>query len=228
MRAAQDRVRSVEGRARVGLDGPDGKGGVEQFLAAEKPGRVRVEVYDFFGNVLAVLAVDGGRLALFDAREKVFVQGPATPENVARLVPVALTPEALATLLCGSVPLLDGAAVSAEPGDGVMVLTLRSADREQRLEIGPGAAILSARERRLTSALEAPGAPALLDADLSVHRTRGGARVPTDVSARAPQARVALELHWRELTVNAPVDPALFRLAPPAGARIVDLAAAAP
>jgi len=106
------------------------------------------------------------------------------------------------------------------------VLTLRRGDREQRLEIGPGAVILAARERRL-----GPGGasePAGLDADFSVHRTRGGARVPTDLSARSPQARVALTLHWRELTVNGPVDPALFHLSPPAGARLVDLAPAGP
>jgi len=226
VRAAQERVRTVEGRARVGLDGPDGQGGVEEFLAAEKPGRVRVETYDFFGNVLSVLAVDDGRLALFDARQKVFVRGPATPENVARLVPVAVTPEVLATLLAGSAPLLDGEPVSAEPGDGVMVLTLRQGDLRQRLEIGPGAAVLSARTRRVGP--DGAEAPVGLDADFSVHRTRAGARVPTDLSARDPVAKVALTLHWRELTVNGPLDPALFRLSPPAGAQLVDLAPPAP
>jgi hypothetical protein len=210
----------------VGVEGPDGQGGLEQFLVAEKPGRIRVESYDFFGNVLSVLAFDGGRLALFVAQQKVFFRGPATPENVARLVPVAVTPEALATLLGGSAPLLDGAPVSAVPGDGVMVLTLRQGDLEQRLEIGPGAVVVASRIWRLLRGGDF--APAGLHADFSVHRSRGGARVPTDLSARDPGAKVALTLHWRELTVNGPVDPGLFTLSPPAGARLVDLAPAAP
>jgi hypothetical protein len=226
VRAAQEKARSVEGRARVGVDGPDGGGSADQFLAAEKPGRVRVEAYDFFGNVAAVLAVDGGALALYDAREKVFYRGAATARNVARLVPVAVSPAELATLLCGSAPLLDGEPVSAEPGDGVMVLTLRAGDLLQRLEIGPGAAILASRVRRLGP--DGREAPAGLDAEFSVHRTSGGARVPTDVAARAPAARVALALHWRERQVNQPVDPALFHLEPPKGARVVDLDPAAP
>jgi hypothetical protein len=225
VKAAQDRVVSVQGRARVGLDGPGGAGGGEQFLAAERPGRLRVEAHDFFGNVVAVLVVEDGRLALFDARQGIFQRGAATPANLARLVPVPLPAEALVTLLCGSAPLLDGAAVAAEPGDGLVLLTLRQGDLVQRLEVGPGAVLLASRVRRLTSAGEVPAG---LDAEFSVHRTRAGQRLPTDLSARSTEAGVALTLHWRDLEVNGPVDPALFRLSPPAGARVVDLDSPAP
>jgi len=225
VRAEQARARTVQGQARVSVESKAGSGGVDQFLAAEKPGRVRVESLDFFGNVLSVLAVDGPELTLFDAKEKVFYRGAATRENVARLVPVPLSPEELATLLCGSAPLLDGDPVSAAPGDGVMVLTLRRGALTQVLEIGAGAAVEASRTRR-----DGGGdAPALLDADFTDLRTgatRGGLRLPTDVATRAPG--VSLALHWRELTVNEAVDPALFRLAPPPGARVVDLDAAAP
>jgi hypothetical protein len=225
VKAAQARVVSVQGRARVGVDSPGGSGGAEQFLVAERPGRVRVEAYDFFGNVVALLAVEDGRLALYDARQRTFMRGAATPANLARLVPVPLAPEELVTLLCGSVPLLDGPAVAAEAGDGVVVLTLRQGDLLQRLEVGPGAAILASRVRRLTAGGEVPAG---LEAEFSVHRTRAGLRLPTDLSARLPQADVALTLHWRELEVNRPVDPSLFRPDPPAGARVVDLDPPAP
>jgi hypothetical protein len=225
VRAAQQKVVSVQGQARVAVDTGEEGGGVNQFLVAERPGRVRVEVHDFFGNVLAVLAVDGGRLALYDSRERAFYQGAATPAHLARLLPVQVTPEELVTLLCGSAPLLDGEAVSAEPGDGSVLLTLRQGDRTQRLEIGPGAVVRSSRLRRSGPAGETPTG---LEADFSIHRTRAGVRVPTDVSARAPAARVALSLHWRELEVNGTVDPSLFRLEAPLGARRVDLDAPPP
>ncbi len=225
VRAAQARVVSVQGRARVGVDSPNGSGGTEQYLVAERPGRLRVEVQDFFGNVVASLAVEGGRLALYDARERTFLRGAATPANLARLIPVAVTPEALVTLLCGSAPLLDGQPVSAEPAEGSVLLTIREGDLVQRLEVGPGAALLSARQRRV-----APGGevPAGLDAEFSVHRTRAGQRVPTDLAARAPEGGVAFSLHWRELEVNGPVDPSLFLLTPPHGVRVVDLDDAPP
>ena len=225
VQAAQASARSVQGRARVAVDAPGGAGTVDQHLAAEKPGRLRVESHDFFGNVLSVLAVDGGELALYDAREKVFYRGPATRENVGRLVPVSLSPEELATLLCGSAPLLDGQAVAADPGDGVMRLTLRRGDLTQVLEIGAGAAVVSSRLRRAGPDGQVPVG---LQADFSAHKPRAGASFPTDVEARAPVSGVALSLHWKELTVNGPLDPGLFRLDPPRGARVVDLAADAP
>ncbi len=225
VKAAQAGAARVEGRARVAVEAPEGAGGVEQYLAAEKPGRVRVESYDFFGNVLSVLAVDGGELRLYDAKEKVFYRGPATAENIGRLVPVALPPEALATLLCGSAPLLDGEPVSAVPGNGTWVLTLRRGAVRQVLEIGPGAAVISSRLRR-----DGPDGPAPtgLEADFSDFKARGGVRVPTGVEARAPVSGVSLSLRWKELAVNAPVDPALFTLAPPLGSRLVDLGPAGP
>jgi len=34
---------------------------------------------------------------------------------------------------------------------------------------------------------------------------------------------VKIGLHWKEVEVNGEVDPALFRLEPPAGARVVEL-----
>lgn len=219
VRAAQGRVVSVQGTARVAVDGPDGAGGVEQFLAAERPGRLRVETHDFFGNVLSVLAVEGGALVLYDAKARTYYRGPATAENVGRLVPVPLPPEDLVTLLCGSAPVLDGDPIDASPVDGALRLTLRRGDELQRLDVGAGAVVLRARSSR--------AGVVGLEVELSGHRPRGGALLPAEVTARAPGAGLALALRWKEVEVNGPVDAALFRLAPPEGARVVDLEPAA-
>lgn len=215
VRAVQARVSSVQGTARVAVDGPDGEGGVDQFLAAGRPDRLRVETHDFFGNVVSVLAVDGGALLLYDARERILYRGAATAENVARLVPVALPPEDLVALLCGSAPILDGAPIDASPVDGALRLTLRRGEALQRLDVGEGGVVLRAR----SSLAGVVG----LEVELSGHRPRGGVALPSEVKARAPGARLALSLRWKEVEVNGPLDPALFRLDPPEGARIVDL-----
>jgi len=222
VRAAQDRVRTVQGTARVTLEGPSGGGG-EQFLAAERPGRLRVEVRDFFGNVVGLAAVDGGVLALYDARAQVLYRGAATAGNLARLLPLRAEPGALVDLLCATAPLLDGAPVAAEPGDGRVFLTLRRDDREQVLEVGPGAALLSARTRRPVLGDEAP---AEVDVTFRGLHQAGGVPFPDRVEARL--AGGAFTLRWRDVDVNGPVDPALFRLEPPRGARVVDLDGLAP
>lgn len=225
VRAAQGRVRSVRGSARVRVESPRVSGTVNQYLAAEKPDRIRLETHDFFGNVAAVLVTDGGRFALYDAREGAYYRGQASPENVSRLLPLVLPPEELAAILCGSAPLLAGEPISAEPRGAQLLLTIGAGAGEQRLAVGAEAAVEASQLRRPGAAgggevAERPD----YDLEFEVFRHRGGARFPTEVTLRAPAARVRLQLRWKEdLRVNGPADPASFRLDPPRGARVVEL-----
>ncbi len=224
VRAAQGRVYRVKGSARVRVESPGGGGTVDELVAAEKPDRLRLETLDFFGNVASVLVADGKRFALYHARDGVLYRGEATPENVSLLLPLTLPAEEIATVLCGSAPLLPAPPLSAEPDGALLLLTLGSAGAGQRLGVGAGAAVEWSRLRRAA----APGAPAAgaPDYDLSfdVFRHRGGARFPTEVELRAPSARVRVALRWKDdLEVNGAAEPALFRLEPPRGARVVDL-----
>ncbi len=218
VRAAQDRVARVQGSAKVRLDSPEVSGWVDEFAAAEKPDRVRLETRDFFGNVAAVLVADGGRFALYDARRQVYYRGEATPENVSRLLPVALSPAELATVLCGSAPLVEAAPAGVEASGARLLLRLGGGSVAQELGVGEAAAVETSRLRR-----PAPGPD--LDLAFEAFRRRGGTRFPTVARLAVPAARVRLELRWKEdLEVNGPADPALFRLDPPRGARVVDLA----
>jgi len=108
--AAQARVRRVEGTARLGVGGPGG-GSAEALVAAERPDRLRVELLDFFGAPAALLVVAEGRFLFFDARQGTWTRGQATPENVGRMLPLALPVEEAVALLCGAAPLVNGTAV---------------------------------------------------------------------------------------------------------------------
>ncbi len=220
VRAAQGRVQRVEGSAKVHLQSPRGSGWVDEFLAAERPDRVRLETRDFFGNVASVLVADGGRFALYDARGKVYYRGEASAENVSRLLPLALPPADLVDLLCGTAPLLAGEPRQVAVRDSLLVLRLAGDPGEQDLSVGEEAAVEASRVRW---ASPSPGRPDH-DLELWAFRRRGGVRFPTAARLVAPAAGVSLELRWKEdLEVNGPSDPALFRLDPPRGARVVEL-----
>lgn len=221
VRRAQAGVASCRGPARLGLSSPDLSGTLDAWVAAERAGRVRVEVFDFFGNPAAVLVAGDGRFALLDARANAFYRGDDRPESLARLVRVPLGARDLAAILCGTVPILDGTAVSAEPGDGVVLLEIAGERGRQVLAIGDEAAIQSA------SFLPGARGGTPWKAAFSIFRHPAGRRFPTEIELRGGGAEVSLR--WKDdLEVNVPPEPALFALDPPRGARVVDLAPGAP
>jgi hypothetical protein len=216
VRVAQGRVTACRGAARLSLSSPDLSGSLDAWVAAEKGGRVRVEVFDFFGNPAAVLVAGGGRFALYDARAGAVYRGEDTPENLARLVPVPIGARDLAQVICGSAPLVEGSAVLAEPGDGVLLLEIAGEPGREILAVGEGASVSRA------SFLPGARGGTPWTAAFSVFRHAAGQRVPTEVELRGGGAEVGLR--WRDdLEVNHPPEPGLFELAPPRGARVVDL-----
>jgi hypothetical protein len=221
VRRAQAGVTSCRGPGRLGISSPDLSGSLDAWVAAERPGRVRVEVFDFFGNPAAVLVAGGGRFALLDARAGAFYRGEDRPENLARLVPVPLGAKDLAAVLCGGVPILDGKPVSAEPGDGVVLLEIAGEAGRQVIAVGEEASIRSA------SFLPGPRGGTPWTVSFSVFRHPAGRRFPTEVELRGAGSEI--QLRWKDdLEVNGPPDPGLFVLDPPRGARVVDLAPGAP
>jgi hypothetical protein len=217
VRAAQEGVTSCRGSARLSVSSPALSGSLDAWVAAERPGRLRVEVFDFFGNPAAVLVAGGGRFSLLDARAGTLHRGEDTPGNLARLLPVPLGARELALVVCGRMPLIDGRAVAAEPGDGVVLLEIAGTSGRQVLAVGEGAAIVSGSQL--------PGARGGVPwkAAFSIFRRQRGQRFPTEVELRGGGAEMALR--WKDdLEVNGPPDDALFSLDPPRGVRVIDLA----
>lgn len=222
VRAAQARVASVRGEARVRIETPEGSGTVPAFVAAMKPDRVYVQTVDFFGNTVSVLATAGGQLSLYDARARVLYRGAATPENLARLVPVPLSPADLAAILCGSAPLLEGEPVRAEPGRGFVTLELASGPRRQVLRVGAGARVLSASM--------AVSGDARREQDLTFRAFDAlpGGTFPGEIGLSAPDPAVSMRLTWTDVEPGAALEEALFSPPVPRGARVVALGDAAP
>lgn len=228
VQAAQARVQRVEGSARLGVDGPQGSGSTDALLAAERPGKLRVELLDFFGAPAALLVVAEGRFLLFDARQGRWTRGEATPENVGRLLPLALPVEEAVALLCGAVPLVRGEALAAAPGDGVMKLVLAEeggTGRQQWLGVGAGAAVEWSRLVRPLAGGQA--GPAGAAVRLDGFTARGAVRFPGEV--RVERGGSTLTLAWRgEPVLDGPSRPETFSLAPPPGVPVVDLVPGAP
>ncbi len=221
VRRSQERVTSCRGSGRLGISSRDLSGSLDAWVAVERPARVRVEVVDFFGNPAAVLVAAGGRFALLDSRAGVLYRGEDRPESLARFVPVPVGARELAAVLCGTVPILDGTPVSAEPGDGVVLLEIAGKGGRQVLAVGEEASV-----ERATFLPAADGGTSWRAA-FSVFRHPGGRRFPTEVDLRGGGAE--LSFRWKDdLETNVVAGDAPFALDPPRGVRVVDLAPGAP
>jgi hypothetical protein len=220
VRAAQDGVTACRGSARLSVSSPDLSGSLDAWVAAQKNGRVRVEVFDFFGNPAAVLVAGGGRFALFDARAGTLYRGDDTPENLARLVPVPIGARDLASVICGSSPIIEGRAVAAEAGEGVLFLEIAGESGRQVLSVGEGGAV----ERASFLPGARGGTP--WKVSFSAFRRAAGLRFPTELELLGGGA--AVSLLWKDdLEVNPSPEGSLFQLDTPRGARVVDLPAGA-
>jgi hypothetical protein len=226
VRTAQERTQRVRGSARVRIDSPGGSGTVTEFIAAEKPDRVRLETLDFFGNPAAILVAVDGRFAFLDLRDNTFYRGAATAENVSRLLPVVIPVEELVTMLCGSAPVIDGTPLEARVDGGQLLLTIGRGPLGQRLAIGERATIESSRVRLSETGpggAQVETAPAY-DLEFDSFRDRSGIRYPDEMHLDAPAGQAHVDLFWRnDLEVNGRIDAGLFRLEPPRGARVVEL-----
>ncbi len=223
VRAAQERIRTVRGEVRVRIETAEFSGTVPALVAAELPDRVLVQTLDFFGNTVAVLAAADGELSFYDARAHVVYRGAATPENLARLVLLPLSPADLARIVCGSAPLLAGEAVSAEPGRGFVTLGIAAGDRTQTLRIGAGAEVLRASLR-----VDGGAGRGSYDLEFSELDRFEAFRFPAEASLSAEAPRVRMRLAWTDVEPNAAVERKIFSPRIPASARVLDLAGASP
>jgi outer membrane lipoprotein-sorting protein len=121
-------IESLRAEAKVDQRGRDGrvKGTVLMFV--QRPDRVRFDVMTQFGPVL-ILSSDGEAFALSDFKENRFLTGPACERNIARLVGVAISGEAVASVLLGDMPAIGATqdALSCS-GEGGYHIDRRSAD----------------------------------------------------------------------------------------------------
>lgn len=223
VRAQQQKVVRVQGRARVSIHSPRQNGSASQWIAAEKPDRLHLETLDFFGNVAAVLVADRRSFSLFDARTSTYYRGEPTPENVSRLLPVVLSANDLVTMLCGSAPMLSGEPGSLEIVDGLLSLEIVAGSRSQLLGIGERAAIERSRLRRGLTSGDSGSPVTIYDLEFSYFRFLGAARFPVKVQLDAPREQARIDLTWSDVELNGTLSEVLFRMTPPQGAKIVEL-----
>jgi len=206
----------VKGSARVSVQATEGSGETGAFIAAQAPGEAHLELLDFFGSPSQVLVSDGRVFGLYQKDKGTYLTGPATAAAISRLLPIHLSPEDLVAILLGRTPRLAVPPFSVEPdaeADAWRV-TLVQADRRQTLWIHP------VSRRVVRSVLEGPGGYELLFDQV---KTADGIPFARKVTFKDSAATVVLRWSPEDVELDPKLDPALFRVAAPPGARVVEV-----
>lgn len=215
---AEAQVFSVKGDAKLIVDSPQGKGSVALFVAVLHPSRIHIEQLDFFGRPEGILVTDGEQFGLYDARQKKFFRGPASVENMARFVPIALPPRELAALLLGRVPRVppESTELSVDEAARAYSLTLKRGAVVQRLGVSTGS------HRVIRSRVEGLNTYAIDADELTDY---GSAVLPKHLTLDAKVASTKVELLYKDITVNETPEVTLFELEPPEGIPVVEVQA---
>ncbi len=213
---AQANVVTLQGDAKLRVSSPQGSGTLSLFVAISRPGLMHLESFDFFNRPVAVLVSDGQRFGLYQTEGNLFYQGPASPENVSRFLPVVLPSEELVALMLGQVAFIppERKTLALDRDEGVYVLKLFRGGVTQTLHI-------HTKYHRVVRS-EVRGVPAY-DLEFDDFKEKGSVIFPGEVKLISEVARTELRLRYSEVTLNAPPDLTLYELTPPEGARVVEV-----
>lgn len=212
----QGLVSQVKGEARVQVQSSQGGGEVGAFIAARAPGDVHLELLDFFGSPVQVLASDGRSFGLYQRDKGTYLHGPVTASAISRVLPVDVSGEDLVAILLGRTPRLAGAVgpVEVDTEAEAYRLTLTLGPRHQTLWIHPRS------KRVLKSVLTGPGGYTLtFERPVST----GGVPFARKVTFEDASGTVVVRWSDEEVSLEGRLDGALFTPTPPPGVRSVEV-----
>lgn len=213
---AELRVVSLQGDAKLTVHSPQASGTLSLYVAVQRPGSLHLETLDFFGKPLAVLVSDGVHFGLYQAQENRYYEGPASPANVSRFLPVVIPGPELARLLLGGVPLIDDPkpGLKLDRDEGVYRLHLQSGEVGQTVTVDPAMLRVLASEVRGTDAY---------DVTLGDFGHYGQVDFPRTLDLKSDAAKAELLLRYTQVSLNGQPDPTLFTPSPPRNVPVVQV-----
>lgn len=177
-----------------------------------RPARLRFETQSFFDQPLSILVLDETRFCLWDLNEGRFLKGSARPENIARMLPVPMAPEAVVSLLMGEPPVISFKRAELKWEDGHYLLLLGTEEQTEEIRVN-------------ANSLQPMSAQAHIGGKLffSLSYKDWEGPLPRKVEFEMPEDQMKLKLRIKEVEANPPLPDSLFVLTPPEGMKVEEL-----
>ncbi len=208
--------RSLRASGRVTYFGEKGRVRVKVVLLAERPESFRLETVSPFEQPLDVMASDGARLWLLS--KGVLREGPATPENLTRLLPLRMTPRALVDTLLGGLPSAqdwEPQSIAWSEANDRWVLALANPEgNEAVMHVDP-------EKKRVEGLLiRGPGGQSRVSMVFSRFKAlETGAFFPRGIKIQVPGQDHQVDMRLKEVEVDVDLAATLFRLEAGPGTR---------
>lgn len=191
----------------------------QEAAAIRRPDLIRLENIDWGGFTSLVIVSDGRRLIAHAILQNLFVEGRATPENVARVTGFHIMPAHLVRLLLGLPPLavrVDQAELYGPDAEGTYLLREQESSFTQRLWLADDDLRLVKGELYDRTSLR-----------LRFRYAPSAGRLDT-LFLEEPAKRTAVEVSYRSYTLNPELPHELFQIPRPSHeAQVINLDAGA-
>jgi len=222
LRAAASKIKTLQAETRMEIYGKDDVKKGKVLVVAERPNRVQFQALSPTDDMLAVLATNGARFTSFERGGSTCFQGDACPRNMARLVPIALPPASLVSALLGDVPLIDADEVTsswiAKGGHYRLELRAKPAAHGEP----PYAEVIEIEPTRLRPVRGElrRGDTLLWTLEFEEPLAFSPSGPPKRLRFQMPRQAIDLSVEFRDVTLDDPIEPILFDVACPEGARV--------
>lgn len=208
------RFQTLQGTVLLRMTDGGKRTSVKQVLLLQRPDRFRAEVLGPFGQPVMTVVATAERLSAFVPGEGRFYSGPASADNLYRLVRLPLELSELVQFVFYDVPLLPNPSGEVSVEDGFYRLDRHGRDgRRQQLRFDS--------QRRLRQVRYFSGETELLQAAYEDIRDADG--LPQTLRLVLPEVEMEVELVWRDVRANGEIPSSRFYLAPPPGSQVLAL-----
>lgn len=209
-------LRGLRAWARLAYQSPEESHRAKQLLVAERPDRLRMEIFSPFGAVFVLAAADGS-LTAYDRGASTVYRGAASADNLRRYTQMDLPVAGAVDLLLGTPPI-----DAAEPGivsvDGDAIELWRgTADGGARV-VWYSPALLPVRYEE-----QDRDGRVRLRAAYEGYTPVDGVVVATQLHIELPPTQQRIDMTLSDVEVNPPLGDGVFALQTPSGSAVVDL-----
>jgi outer membrane lipoprotein-sorting protein len=209
------KIDSIQGLARLKLEAPLNNINANQVLLVERPDRLRAETLSPFGVPLLLLVASGEEMGALLPSQNIYYQGSSSPQNLGMFVNLPLGLSELVGVLLYQPEMIDSwkkEAFTLKSGGWLLIHS--GTLQRQELIFNDLQELIEVSYYKDNDLLLKVQYAEFSDSENSY---------PKLLTLKIPEKYATITLEFSDVETNAQIRPELFKIAPPASARVVYL-----